>query len=138
MKLSRKTVDKVLRLKKTFDIITDEKPIRLKYDADLVSDIEAKLKVSIASYKNADGDLIVITIVKMYYVDHRLLFFNIKLNANNGAFLINLIRPQSYWSGQGVVFYDKDDVLDKMNFLTSRAFEDVNKDILDLMLSYKK
>jgi regulator of protease activity HflC (stomatin/prohibitin superfamily) len=68
----------------------------------------------------------------MYYVDHRLLFFNIKLNANNGAFLINLIRPQSYWSGQGVVFYDKDDILDKMNFLTSRAFEDVNKAIQDM------
>ena len=138
MEFSRKTVDKVLRLKKTFDIITDKKPIRLKYDADLVSDIEAKLKISIASYKNADGDLIIVTIVKMYYVDHRLLFFNIKLNANNGAFLINLIRPQSYWSGQGVVFYDKDDVLDKMNFLTSRAFEDVNKAIIDLMLSYKE
>ena len=138
MELSRKMVDKVLSLKKTFDIITDERPIRLKYDADLVSDIEAKLKISIASYKNADGDLIIVTIVKMYYVDHRLLFFNIKLNANNGAFLINLIRPQSYWSGQGVVFYDKDDVLDKMNFLTSRAFEDVNKAILDLMSSYIK
>ena len=138
MELSRKMVDKVLSLKKAFDIITDERPIRLKYDADLVSDIEAKLKISIASYKNADGDLIIVTIVKMYYVDHRLLFFNIKLNANNGAFLINLIRPQSYWSGQGVVFYDKDDVLDKMNFLTSRAFEDVNKAILDLMSSYIK
>ena len=138
MELNRKTVDKVLGLKKTFDIITDKKPIRLKYDADLASDIEAKLKISIASYKNADGDLIVITIVKMYYVDHRLLFFNIKLNANNGAFLINLIRPQRYWSGEGVVFYDKDDVLDKMNFLTSREFEDVNKAILDLMSSYIK
>ena len=138
MELSRKTVDKVLGLKKTVDIITDKKPIRLKYDADLVSDIEAKLKISIASYKNTDGDLIVITIVKMYYVDHRLLFFNIKLNANNGAFLINLIRPQRYWSGEGVVFYDKNDVLDKMNFLTSRAFEDVNKAILDLMSSYIK
>ena len=138
MELSRKMVDKVLSLKKAFDIITDERPIRLKYDADLVSDIEAKLKIRIASYKNADGDLIIVTIVKMYYVDHRLLFFNIKLNANNGAFLINLIRPQSYWSGQGVVFYDKDDVLDKMNFLTSRAFEDVNKAILDLMSSYIK
>ena len=138
MELSRKMVDKVLSLKKTFDIITDERQVRLKYDADLVSDIEAKLKICIASYKNADGDLIIVTIVKMYYVDHRLLFFNIKLNANNGAFLINLIRPQSYWSGQGVVFYDKDDVLDKMNFLTSRAFEDVNKAILDLMSSYIK
>ena len=132
MQLDRKEVDKVLSLKRTFDIITGERLAKI-YHTDLACD-RVKLKISITSYKNTDGDLIVVSNITI--CSDRNHDFRIKFNTRSESFLINL-GPATRSSPVGI-FYDKDVVLDKINSFTYEKFDDVNKAVIDLMLSYKE
>lgn len=131
MELDRKVFEKVIGLKGSFDIITDERLAKIYY-ADLACD-RVKLKISIISYKNTDGDLIVVSNITI--CSDRNHDFRIKFNTRSESFLINL--GPATWSSPVGIFYDKDVVLDKINSFTYEKFDDVNKTIVDLMLSYK-
>ena len=129
MELDRKEVDKVLSLKRTFDIITDR---RLCIDYDLISH-DVKLKINIRSYKNSYHDLIIVSNITIQY-DSKNHGFSIKLNTDRGSFLINI--TSATLSTPVGIFYDEDVVLDKMNSFTYKRFDDINKAVVDLMMSY--
>ena len=134
MKFDRKVVDKVLSRKRTFDIITDK---RVQIDSNSVCHT-VKLEFNIIAYKNKKGILEdVIAHILIYYDNSKNeVWRKVEFDPQKGSFLIYFTRPDS-WSALTSIYYDKDMVIDKMNGLTGKEFEDVNKAIVELMLSYK-
>lgn len=132
MELDRKVFEKVIGLKGSFDIITDKRMVcvePLYYK-------QAKLSISIISYKNADNDHLILADITMhesdYGEDEKKTNVTLRLYVNTGVFLFNL-PYRSFGSAK-----DKEAVLYKMNRLTYEEFKDVNKAIIDLMYSYIK
>ena len=134
MELSRKTVDKVLSRKRTFDIITDK---MVHIDSDSVCHT-VKLEINIIAYKNKKGILEdVIAHILIYHDNSKNeVWRKVEFDPQKGSFLIYFTRPDS-WSALTSIYYDKDVVIDKINSITGKEFEDVNKAIVELMLSYK-
>ena len=132
MELDKKLFEKVIDLKGSFDIITDERFVRIQplyYK-------KAKMSINIISYKNADNDHLILADITMHESDYdeaeKKTNITLRLYANTGVFLIN-----SPYRSLGLE-KDKEAILDKMNRLTYKEFEDVNKAIIDLMYSYIK
>ena len=132
MELDKKVFEKVIDLKGSFDIITDKRMVcvePLYYK-------QAKMSISIISFKNADNDHIILADITMresdYGEDEKKINVTLRLYVNTGVFLFN-----SPYRSLGLE-KDKDEVLHKMNRLTYQEFEDVNKAIIDLMYSYIK
>ena len=132
MELDRKVFERIIELKGSFDIITDKRMVcvePLYYK-------QAKLSISIISYKNADNDHLILADITIhesdYGKDEEKTNVMLRLYVNTGVFLFNL--P---YRSLGLE-KDKDVVLYKMNRLTYQEFEDVNKSVIDLMYSYIK
>jgi len=132
MELDKKLFEKVIDLKGSFDIITDERMVcvgPLYYK-------KAKLAINIISFKNADNDHLIMADITIhesdYGKDEEKTNLTLRLYVNTGVFLFNL--P---YRSLGLE-KDKDAVLYKMNRLTYQEFEDVNKAVIDLMYSYIK
>ena len=132
MELDKKVFEKVIDLKGSFDIITDKRMVcvePLYYK-------QAKMSISIISFKNADNDHLILADITMYESDYgedeKKTNITLRLYVNTGVFLIN-----SPYRSLGLE-KDKETILDKMNRLTYQEFEDVNKAIIDLMYSYIK